>query len=172
MDQTENMMNVNALTPRPEYPRPQFVRDEWLCLNGEWQFEIDSGDSGLERGLINQPLKERIIVPFCPESTLSGIGNTDFLNAVWYRTEVIIPSEWTGKNVLLHFQAVDYDATVWINGVEVKRHRGGFTPFSCDLRGVAQPGERTVIVVRARDSRKNPQPRGTQRQHYHNKERQ
>jgi len=170
MDQTENMMNVNALTPRPEYPRPQFVRDEWLCLNGEWQFEIDSGDSGLERGLINQPLKERIIVPFCPESTLSGIGNTDFLNAVWYRTEVIIPSEWTGKNVLLHFQAVDYDATVWINGVEVKRHRGGFTPFSCDLRGVAQPGERAVIVVRARDSRKDPQPRGKQSQRYANYE--
>jgi len=77
--------------PRPEYPRPQFVRPEWLCLNGEWQFEIDQGDSGLERGLRERPLQARILVPFCPESSLSGIGNTDFLNAVWYRREVTVP---------------------------------------------------------------------------------
>ena len=127
--------------PRPEYPRPQFVRADWLCLNGEWQFEIDAGDSGLERGLRERPLKEKIIVPFCPESVLSGIGNTDFLNAVWYRREVTIPSAWAGKHVLLHFQAVDYDATVWVNGVEVARHRGGFTPITCDLSGIAAPGE-------------------------------
>ena len=105
--------------PRPEYPRPQFVRDDWLCLNGEWQFEIDPGDSGLERGLAERELSDRIIVPFCPESTLSGIGNTDLMNAVWYRRTVTIPPEWAGRNVLLHFQAVDYDATVWVNGVEV-----------------------------------------------------
>ena len=72
-------------TPRKEYPRPQFVREDWLCLNGEWQFEIDQGDSGIHRGLPERELKDRITVPFCPESQLSGIENHDYYNAVWYR---------------------------------------------------------------------------------------
>ena len=71
--------------PRPEYPRPQMVRQQWLCLNGTWEFEVDSGDSGLERGLLERPLQDRITVPFAPESEASGIGNVDFLGAVWYR---------------------------------------------------------------------------------------
>ena len=71
--------------PRPEYPRPQFVRSEWLCLNGEWEFEIDAGDSGSERGLKDRELTGKIIVPFCPESALSGVEHKDFMNAVWYR---------------------------------------------------------------------------------------
>ena len=137
--------------PRGEYPRPQFVRQDWLCLNGPWQFEIDSGDSGLERGLKDRELAGTILVPFCPESRLSGVGNTDFLNAVWYRRTVAIPPAWAGRKVLLHFQAVDYDATVWVNGVEVARHRGPFTPFTCDLGGVAEAGKDATIVVRARD---------------------
>ena len=90
----------HALMPRSEYPRPQFVRPEWLCLNGEWQFEMDAGDSGRERGLARRPLRDRITVPFCPESVLSGIGHTDFMNAVWYRREVAVPPEWAGRRVL------------------------------------------------------------------------
>ncbi len=148
--------------PRPEYPRPQFARQDWLCLNGAWQFEIDQGDSGLERGLLTRTLAGRINVPFCPESQLSGVENNDFLEAVWYRREVEIPSEWRGRRVLLHFQAVDYDATVWVNGQEVGRHRGGFSPFTCDMGGVAAPGDRVEIVVRARDNHRDPQPRGKQ----------
>jgi len=155
--------------PRPEYPRPQFVRTEWLCLNGRWGFEIDAGDSGLERGLLNRELKGEITVPFCPESSLSGVANTDFMNAVWYRRSVRIPAEWAGRNVLLHFQAVDYDACVWVNGVEVGRHRGGFTPFTCDLAGVAAPGEEITIVVRARDDHRSVQPRGKQSREYRNR---
>ncbi|HUU60020.1 MAG TPA: beta-galactosidase, partial [Phycisphaerae bacterium] len=152
--------------PRPEYPRPQFVRDDWLCLNGPWQFEIDAGDSGLERGLLDRPPKDRITVPFCPESPLSGIGNEDFMPAVWYRREVTVPKAWAGRRVLLHFQAVDYDATVWVNGREVARHRGGFTPIECDLGGIASPGRTATIVVRARDDRRGPQPRGKQSPQY------
>ena len=154
------------MIPRDEYPRPQFVRDEWLCLNGRWQFEIDQGDSGLERGLLERDLNAAITVPFCPESRLSGTENHDFLNAVWYRRRVTIPAAWTGRRVLLHFQAVDYDATVWVNGVEVGRHRGGFSPFSCDLHGVAAAGDEAVITVRARDTRERPQPRGKQARDY------
>ena len=150
--------------PRPEYPRPQFVRKDWLCLNGKWEFEIDQGDSGLERGLLGRPLAGRITVPFCPESRLSGVENHDFLEAVWYRREVGIPSSWAGRRVLLHFQAVDYDATVWINGEEVGRHRGGFSPFTCDVSDAARPGERVTVVVRARDNHRDPQPRGKQAQ--------
>ncbi|MGW3017830.1 glycoside hydrolase family 2 protein [Streptomyces longwoodensis] len=154
--------------PRPEYPRPQFVRDAWLNLNGTWQFETDRSDSGLERGLAGRPLADTITVPFCPESALSGIGDTDFLEAVWYRRTVTVPADWAGSRVLLHFGAVDHDTTVWVNGVEVARHRGGFTPFTADLDGVAEPGAEATVVVRARDSRHGPQARGKQATWYAN----
>lgn len=155
-------------TPRPEYPRPQFVRDAWLNLNGEWQFETDRGDTGLERGLRERDLTDRIVVPFAPESELSGIGETDFLEAVWYRRTVTVPAEWTDSRVLLHFGAVDHDATVWADGVEVARHRGGFTPFTADLGEVAVPGRELTLVVRARDSRHGVQARGKQSTWYAN----
>jgi beta-galactosidase/beta-glucuronidase len=144
------------------------MRTEWLNLNGHWQFEMDSGDSGFERGLVKSELKGLINVPFCPESTLSGIGNVDFMEAVWYRREVEIPKTWKGRHVLLHFQAVDYDATVWVNGTEVIRHRGGFSPFSCDLAGIAEPGTQATIVVRARDPKGKPKPYGKQCDQFHN----
>ena len=161
-------MSSESAIPRGEYPRPQFRRDEWLCLNGEWQFEIDAGDSGRERGLLERDLRGRINVPFCPESPLSGVDCQDFMPAVWYRRAVVIPEGWAGQRVQLHFQAVDYDATVWVNGQEVGRHRGGFTPFTCDITGAVHPGERAVIVVRARDDHGPPQPRGKQSQRYGN----
>ncbi|MGH7910433.1 MAG: beta-galactosidase, partial [Candidatus Dormibacteraceae bacterium] len=102
--------------PRPEHPRPQLVRDRWLNLNGEWEFEIDRGDSGLERGLLDRPLSGRILVPFAPESPLSGVGEQDFLIAVWYRRRFTTPAAWTGRHGHLRFQAIDYDATVWCDG--------------------------------------------------------
>ncbi|GAA2677374.1 glycoside hydrolase family 2 [Streptomyces aculeolatus] len=157
-----------AGTPRPEYPRPSFVRADWLNLNGTWQFARDPGDSGFERGLAGAELPERIVVPFCPESELSGIGDTDFHHAVWYRRTVRIPGEWAGRRVLLHFGAVDHDATVWVNGREVARHSGGFTPFSADLGGVVRAGEEAVVVVRARDAAQGPQARGKQSTAYDN----
>jgi beta-galactosidase/beta-glucuronidase len=157
-------MNV----PRCEYPRPQFARPDWLCLNGEWQFEIDDGNTGLERGLRDRALSGTIVVPFCPESKLSGVEHVDFMDAVWYRREVEIPAAWAGRKVLLHFQAVDYDTTVWVNGQEVARHRGGFTPIACDLGGVVNPGETATIVVRAQDYHDVPLPRGKQSNRYGN----
>ena len=154
--------------PRSEYPRPQLQRRDWLCLNGQWQFETDPGNSGIDRGLLESELPRRITVPFCPESKLSGIGNTDFLTAVWYRRTVKIPADWAGRDVLLHFQAVDYDATVWVNGVEVARHRGGFTPIACELAGIAEPGQEATIVVRARDDHRQFKPMGKQSSLYGN----
>lgn len=154
--------------PRPEYPRPQFVRERWMNLNGGWQFEIDHGDSGAERGLRTRELSGTITVPFCPESKLSGIEHVDFMLAVWYRKTMTIPAEWAQDRVLLHFGACDYDTTVWVNDVEVVRHRGGFTSFSADLSGVAKAGEPITIVVRARDDWRGPKPRGKQSGGYAN----
>jgi beta-galactosidase/beta-glucuronidase len=153
--------------PRPEYPRPQFVRRDWYCLNGIWQFDIDADDSGLGRGLVDNELAREILVPFAPESVLSGIGNVDFMEAVWYRRVVRTPPDWAGRRILLHFQAVDHDATVWVDGVEVARHRGGWSPFTADLGVVAGAREMT-ITVRARDPKTGPQARGKQSQRREN----
>jgi beta-galactosidase/beta-glucuronidase len=146
------------------------VRPLWRTLNGQWEFEIDQGDSGLERGLRDRPLAGEITVPFAPESAASGIGNTDFLEAVWYARDVEVPAEWAGHRVLLHFGAVDHDATVWADGpagwTEVARHRGGFSSFSADLGERA--GETVRVVVRARDSRHGVQARGKQATWYAN----
>jgi beta-galactosidase/beta-glucuronidase len=154
--------------PKPEYPRPQLQRPDWLNLNGQWQFEIDSGDSGIHRGLLDRDLTDEIVVPFAPESELSGIGNTDYLEAVWYRRTVTVPADWADQRVLLHFGAVDHDATVWVNGVEVGRHRGGFSSFSLEITDQATPGRDAVIVVRARDPREAVQARGKQSLRFHN----
>ena len=149
--------------PRNEYPRPQMQRKDWLCLNGPWEFEVDQGDSGLHRGLLTRSLAQTIQVPFCPESKLSGIENQDHLICVWYRKRVKVPTEWKADQILIHFQAVDYESTVWVNGEEVTRHRGGFTPFSCtaDLSNLTAHRE-IEIVLRARDYDDRPQPRGKQ----------
>jgi beta-glucuronidase len=153
---------VPASIPKPEYPRPQFVRPDWLTLNGAWQFEIDRGDSGEDRGLRARELSGSILVPFAPESKASGIEDTDFLHAVWYRRVVAIPREWGDREVLLHFGAVDHDTTVWVDDVEVARHRGGFSSFSASLAGVATAGQEITIVVRARDTPTDAQARGKQ----------
>jgi beta-galactosidase/beta-glucuronidase len=133
-----------------------------VCLNGVWEFEIDQADSGIERGLLSRAYHGEIVVPFAPEAALSGVGAEDFLEAVWYRRTTTIPADWAGRRVLLHFQAVDHDATVWVNGVEAGRHRGGFTGFSLDITDAAAPGQEAEIVVRARDSRHGSQARGKQ----------
>jgi beta-galactosidase/beta-glucuronidase len=148
--------------PRNEYPRPQLRRDRWLCLNGIWEFETDPGDSGRERGLLDRPLAGRITVPFCMESPLSGVEVTDFVAAVWYRRTVTVPAAWTGQRVLLLFQAVDEEATVFVDRREVGRHRGGFTPFTCDITDVAVPGSDVTVVVRARDDHRVGKPKGKQ----------
>ena len=97
---------MNSLPlPRPEYPRPQFARDRWMNLNGEWQFVRDPSVSGKERKLYEAAsLPDRITVPFCMESVLSGIGDTDFCNCVWYRREIELDESWLseGKRVILN----------------------------------------------------------------------
>ncbi|MDQ1914799.1 glycoside hydrolase family 2 TIM barrel-domain containing protein [Paenibacillus sp. GD4] len=149
---------------RPEYPRPQLVREQWLNLNGAWEFEFDDdrmGD-GEQWGLGAQGFSKKIQVPFAYQSKLSGIGDTDFHDLVWYRRSFTVPAEWTGRQILLHFGAVDYAATVWVNGHKVAFHEGGHTPFHADITSALRSGD-NVVVVRAEDfSRDVTLPRGKQ----------
>lgn len=154
--------------PRSDYPRPQMVRDRWMNLNGRWEFEIDHGKSGRERKLYQAgSLRGRIIVPFCPESRLSGVMYKDFMASVWYRREFTIPNDWRSGRILIHFGAVDYDAEVWINGISAGRHRGGYTPFTFDITGLVRDGINVVTVCAEDDVRSGLQPRGKQSNEYH-----
>lgn len=142
--------------PRPEYPRPQMERTDWLNLNGIWGFEFDPGLSGVARGLPQaERLAREIQVPFCPESVLSGINDIDFHLGVWYRRSFALPEAWEGQRVLLHVGAADHDAWVWVNGSEAGKHRGGYTPFSLDVTPLLVRGE-NVLVLHARDDTRSP----------------
>jgi len=138
--------------PRPEYPQPQFQREQWLNLNGPWEFEFDDANVGLEENWAagGRKFTRTIVVPFCFESKLSGIGDTTFHPWVWYRRSFTVPETWKGKRVLLHFGAVDYRAMVWVNGRYVGGHTGGHVPFSFDITPHLQRGANTV-TVRAED---------------------
>ena len=136
------------MTPRPEYPRPRLRRDSWLNLNGLWEF--GAGDTAR--------FDRRITVPFCPESPLSGV-NEHAGDVIWYRRRFQAPD---GDCQYLHFGAVDYWATVWVNDVEVARHEGGHTSFSADITHAVRDGE-NVVVVRADDPMPDTTiPRGKQ----------
>ena len=163
----------NTLIPRPEYPRPQFRRKDWTNLNGEWSFAFDDSDSGLSNGWQNvnsedlqsgnSPFERRITVPYCYQSKLSGIGETAFHDVVWYaRAFDYAPAG--DEQLLLHFGAVDYRATVWVNGVQVASHEGGHTPFSADVtHALAGEARDNIVVVRVEDpSRDVTIPRGKQ----------
>lgn len=154
--------------PRAEHPNPQFERESWLNLNGEWEFEIDNSVNGRERGLQNaEHLSSKIIVPFCPESRLSGVENTDFMNCVWYRRDIEISESELEGIVILHFGAVDYDATIYINGKEAMHHKGGYVSFAGDITKFLKAGKNS-IAVEARDDVRNPLiPRGKQSERLH-----
>ena len=99
--------------PRSEYPRPQFERKEWINLNGEWSYTFDFSKSGDARNLQQSAgFDGKITVPFCPESKLSGVGYTDFIEMMWYQRTLDIPANWAGKKILLRFGGVDYSCTV------------------------------------------------------------
>lgn len=153
---------------RSEYPKPQFMRENWLNLNGEWQFEIDNSNSGEERKLFNeaQDFSLKINVPFCPESKLSGVENVDFMNSVWYKREFEITEKQLEGRVVLHFGAVDYKTTVYINGNKCGSHKGGYVSFSFDITDYAVLGKNTVTVHAMDDTRSRMIPSGKQSEKY------
>ncbi len=153
---------------RSEFPNPQFRRDNWLCLNGEWEFEMDIANEkyftdhsrdnsnkvysqSLEK---SRKLESKIIVPFCPESELSGIGYKGYMDAVWYRRDLIIPENMKDKRIILHFGAVDHEATIFINGNKVGTHVGGYTPFSFDITDFLNY-KNDYVTVYAQDDLRN-----------------
>jgi beta-galactosidase/beta-glucuronidase len=150
--------------PRPEYPRPQFVRADWINLNGSWTYTFDQGDSGLERGLAgSKSFQQNITVPFCPESKLSGVGYTDFINAMWYQKNITIPATWKDKKVLLHFGGVDYRCDAYLDSQYVGSHFGGSSAFTFDLTGFVKPGAVHNLVLYVKDdTRGGTQPLGKQ----------
>lgn len=151
------------MIPRNEYPRPQLVRENWINLNGEWDFEIDNSKCGMEKEFFKrESLNDKIIVPFCPESELSGINNKDFMDCVWYRRNLEIPSNWKGKKTLIHFGAVDYHAVVFVNGNKIGEHRGGYTPFTFDISEYLNENDNYVTLCAYDDVRSNNQPAGKQ----------
>ncbi len=141
-----------------EYPRPQMVRDEWLNLNGLWDLAITSKDAK------SATFQTQILVPFPVESALSGVMRPVSENdRIWYRRTFEVPLKWRGKRWLLHFGAVDFEATVWVNGKEIGQHRGGYDAFSFDITDAVNPSGVNELIVTAWDpTDAGTQPRGKQ----------
>ncbi|MBN2853016.1 MAG: beta-galactosidase [Clostridia bacterium] len=148
--------------PRSEYPRPQMIRENWMNLNGEWEFEIDHSRSGRERNLQkSKSLNQKITVPFCPESILSGIHNKDFMECVWYKRKVVLPKQWSDRT-LLHIGACDYKTTVWVNGFFAGEHCGGYSSFNFDISDYLIENENDITILAEDYLRQRSQPAGKQ----------
>lgn len=143
--------------PRAEYPRPQFERQDWVNLNGDWTYTFDFVGSGMEKHLHqSQGFADKITVPFCPESKLSGVGYTDFINHIWYQRSITMPQAWSGKRVRLNFGAVYYNSEIFIDGHLAGRHFGGSTSFGVDITRFVADGKAHSLVVHAySDTRTN-----------------
>ena len=156
---------VGAEIPRPEFPEPQFMRASWQTLNGAWDFAFDDGNKGLAQKWDQTGLKSKrsILVPYCFESKLSGIEDTGFHPVFWYARSFSVPKSWSGKHVLLHFGAVDYRASVWLNGHFLGRHEGGGVPFVFDITDALKKGHGNRLVLRVEDPPTDKSiPRGKQ----------
>ncbi len=162
---TTATIRTSAAVPRPEHPRPDLCRENWLSLNGEWQFEIDKAADGAARGLTTgTDLNSRIVVPFCPESKLSGLGlgNTVKLKDVWYRRLFELPPAMQGQRLRLHFGGVDFKSWVYVNGQLAGSHIGGDSGFTCDITPLLKAGANELVVKVLDDMWSGLQPYGKQ----------
>jgi beta-galactosidase/beta-glucuronidase len=143
------------------YPRPQLVRDQWTSLNGAWEYACD--DETSRPGPAGVRWQRAITVPFAPETPASGIGDMDFHRVFWYRRTFDAPALPGDTRLILHFGAVDYAATIWVNDTVAVRHEGGYTPFSADITEYLIPGGPQTVIVRADDDPHDlAKPRGKQ----------
>jgi beta-galactosidase/beta-glucuronidase len=143
------------------YPRPLLERKEWVNLNGPWEFAIDANAKWSHPDHVE--FKATILVPFSPETPASGIGNTGFYRTCWYRRTFEMPALPPNQRLIIHFGAVDYSATVWINNQKCTDHQGGYTPFCADITNLVNgPGPHTVVVRAYDDPADLSKPRGKQ----------
>ncbi|ACU61256.1 glycoside hydrolase family 2 sugar binding [Chitinophaga pinensis DSM 2588] len=152
---------MTATAPFPEYPRPQLERKQWMSLNGKWDYI-----GGKQAANALNPAKpiafsdktEKILVPYCPESVLSGIERDQEIN-MWYRRTFDLPAAWKGKQVIINFDAVDHDATVFVNGEKAGTHAGGYTSFHINITRFLKAGNNTIVVA-AHDPNDGTTPSG------------
>ena len=150
--------DIDVNNPFPEYPRPQMVRDQWMNLNGIWQFQ--SGSAG-DSAPVGQTLSGEILVPFAMESAISGVMAHH--ERSWYRRTFDVPAQWSGKNILLHLDAVDWEAEIFVNGNSVAVHQGGYDPIILDITSFLNPAGPQELIVRVYDATDNlGVPRGKQ----------
>ncbi len=155
------MIATTNLVTVDDYPRPQLRRADWTCLDGPWQFALDPDAECA--GPSEVPWNATITVPFAPETPASGIAETGYFMACWYRRSIDGPPPGPGERLLLHFGAVDYAATVWIDDALATRHEGGYTPFTVDITDfLAGPGPYTLTVRAEDDPHDLAKPRGKQ----------
>lgn len=149
--------------PRAEHPRPDFVRDTFMNLNGQWQFAFDDADEGLKKGWFTpgHTLPLTINVPFAYQTKLSCIGTEDIHPVIWYRRGFTVPKDMQGKRLLLRFGAVDYACRVFVNGQQAGEHQGGYTPFTVEVTHLVKDGEND-LCLRVEDQHDCTQPRGKQ----------
>ena len=156
---------LRAEIPRPEHPRPDLYRANWMTLNGEWQFEHDKAADGEQRGLTyGMDLKSKITVPFCPESNLSGLAipTTVHMKDVWYRRTFTLPAAMKGQRVRLHFGGVDYRSWVYVNGQLAGSHVGESVDFKFEITKFLKDGPNEVVIKVLDDLWSGQQPGGKQ----------
>lgn len=150
-----------AEVPLPEYPRPQLQRENWMCLNGKWDYlgGKDAPDAFQpQKPVVFDKVAEKIRVPYCPESYLSGIQRKQEIN-MWYRKTFEVPAAWKNKQIILHFGAVDHDATIFVNGQRAGSHAGGYDAFSLNITSFLKVGKNTLVVA-AKDLNDGKTPSG------------
>lgn len=150
---------ADPTNPLPEYPRPALARDQWMNLNGLWDYSILPAGSA-----VPSTYSGKILVPFAVESSLSGVQKpVGDQNELWYNRQFTVPAEWKNKKIQLNFGAVDWKADVWINDIQIGSHKGGYTPFSFDITPYVIAGKTQKLTVRVWDpADKGFQPRGKQ----------
>ncbi len=157
------------MIPRNEHPNPNFKRANYEILNGEWEFEFDFGNSGVNREMFKNSsvFSKKITVPFCVESELSGIGYKDFIPAVWYRKKINVTKEQLENRVFIIFGAVDFHAKLYVNEVEAGEHFGGYTSFRIELTKYLKEGENILTLYVEDDTRSFMQARGKQSEEFY-----